>query len=929
MTPKFLNFSSLSGKLLAIYMPLTVVAVLSVFGVLEVGFYRGERARLIENLTRAADGQTAAIEAAVWDFDIQAVRKLLEEQSHLPFLQSAQVFDENGKILAAIGETGTPPRASDFRIDRPLQHTSVMSAKTIGRLVLTVHDDGIRAALYRHLWINGAILLVLMSTLIAGTIFGVRAVISRPLEEFRNSIGRSPEEQLAAPLHWERQDELGDVLRAYHVMLEARHRAETAMVQREEELRMAVIQAEAARMEAEAAERLLRDKVEEIERFNHLAVGRELRIIELKKQMNTVLEDAGRALKFDPGNLLEEALVSPTFAADGDIDFETVKTEFVKLLNENELQNLFTDFCKVAGVPAAIIDLEANVLASSPWQRACTDFHRVNNASCARCIESDTELSLNLTEGKNYAMYRCKNGMTDCASPIVIAGHHVANVFIGQFHTNHLDEAFFKAQAEDLGFDVEDYLAAVREAPVMDEHSLPAILGFLARFSKLMGAFAIEQWKALKGKENVQQERIAAMNLAEDAEMARAELDAYKDQLEDLVEERTAELRDSEGRTRLLLESVGEGVFGVDNEGRVTFLNPEAIRLLGYEAEELLGQKVHAIIHHTHPDGTEYDVKTCPMYKSYTFGESHRIEDEVLWRKDGTRFEVEYHSTPIMKDGEITGAVISFADISIRKEAEAKLQDAYGVISDSITYASSIQRSVLTGDDTMTATMSDHLVLWEPRDVVGGDIYWCHLWGDGVLVALADCTGHGVPGAFMTLIASGALDRAMTDVPPGQVGEMIQRMHQIIQVMLGQHGDRGESDDGLEMGACFLHGDLTKMTFAGARFSLFSVKDGAVDEIKGTKKGIGYRGILLGQTYAETELSLQNGASFYMSSDGFLDQVGGERRRMFGKKRFKELLLSMEDLPFAEQKKKFYKTLLEYQGEDIRRDDVSVVGFKV
>lgn len=204
---------------------------------------------------------------------------------------------------------------------------------------------------------------------------------------------------------------------------------------------------------------------------------------------------------------------------------------------------------------------------------------------------------------------------------------------------------------------------------------------------------------------------------------------------------------------------------------------------------------------------------------------------------------MEYHSTPVFKDDGITGAVITFMDISERKEAERKLQDAYNIISESINYAGNIQQAVLTGEDMIATTMSDHFVLWEPRDVVGGDIYWCHLWGDGILVILADCTGHGVPGAFMTLISTGALDRAMAEVPPGKVGDLIQRMHQIIQITLNQHGGQGESNDGLELGACFLEPDLGHLVFAGARFSLFRVNGGDVEEIKGTKKGLGYRGI--------------------------------------------------------------------------------------
>ena len=284
---------------------------------------------------------------------------------------------------------------------------------------------------------------------------------------------------------------------------------------------------------------------------------------------------------------------------------------------------------------------------------------------------------------------------------------------------------------------------------------------------------------------------------------------------------------------------------------------------------------------------------------------------------------------PFGAGSEILGSVVAFNDVTERKKAERELTDAYNVISDSIRYAANIQRAVLTGEDMLAATTREHFVLWEPRDVVGGDIYWCHLWENGILVVLADCTGHGVPGAFMTLIATGALDRAIADTPSGKVGDLISRMHQTVQVMLNQHGGKGGSDDGLELGACYFGADMTEMVFSGARFSLFSVSDGEVHEIKGTKKGLGYRGIPLDQRYEDTVIPLRKGQAFYLTSDGYLDQVGGERRRMFGKKRFKSLLLSMEELPFVEQKKKLYKTLLDYEGEENRRDDISIIGFKI
>lgn len=126
----------------------------------------------------------------------------------------------------------------------------------------------------------------------------------------------------------------------------------------------------------------------------------------------------------------------------------------------------------------------------------------------------------------------------------------------------------------------------------------------------------------------------------------------------------------------LILEASGDGVYGVDNEGRTIFANPAAVRLCGYTFDELIGRSPHELTHHTRPDGRHYPASECPIYAAFRDGEVHRIDDEIFWRKDGTYFPVEYISTPIIEDGQILGAVVSFRDISKRKTAEAALEQS-------------------------------------------------------------------------------------------------------------------------------------------------------------------------------------------------------------------------------------------------------------
>lgn len=146
----------------------------------------------------------------------------------------------------------------------------------------------------------------------------------------------------------------------------------------------------------------------------------------------------------------------------------------------------------------------------------------------------------------------------------------------------------------------------------------------------------------------------------------------------DITERRLAEeaLRESEQQNRLILESAGEGVFGLDAKGVTTFVNPAACRMLGFAPEDLIGQPMHELIHHTYPDGAPYPKEECHMRKAYTVGDVRRVNDEVLWRHDGTSFPTEYTATPIRKDGDLLGAVITFGDITERKRMEAEIIDA-------------------------------------------------------------------------------------------------------------------------------------------------------------------------------------------------------------------------------------------------------------
>ncbi|RKZ58909.1 MAG: histidine kinase, partial [Gammaproteobacteria bacterium] len=150
----------------------------------------------------------------------------------------------------------------------------------------------------------------------------------------------------------------------------------------------------------------------------------------------------------------------------------------------------------------------------------------------------------------------------------------------------------------------------------------------------------------------------------------------------DVSKRRTAErnLKQAYADNEMILQAAGEGIYGLDCEGNTTFVNPSASSMLGYSAEELIGEPMHSLLHHTKPDGTHYHKENCPIYAAFKDGAVHHIDDDIFWRKDGTSFPVSFTSTPIQQGDKIMGAVVVFKDATERKQSEEKIQEAYAEI---------------------------------------------------------------------------------------------------------------------------------------------------------------------------------------------------------------------------------------------------------
>ncbi|MDB5992244.1 MAG: protein serine/threonine phosphatase [Herbaspirillum sp.] len=253
----------------------------------------------------------------------------------------------------------------------------------------------------------------------------------------------------------------------------------------------------------------------------------------------------------------------------------------------------------------------------------------------------------------------------------------------------------------------------------------------------------------------------------------------------------------------------------------------------------------------------------------------------------------------------------------------------------SIDYASVIQRAMLsTSRETMRATLTDACLVWEPRDVVGGDFYHFERFPEGWFAAVADCTGHGVPGAFLTLIASSALAQAMNRHGPRDPAMLMGEVNRGMKHALGQHAaiDRlSESDDGMDTTFFWFDAATHVLTCSNAKMPLFILEPGQdeVQTIDAERTGLGYVGTSTEMMWTNKSMQLAPGAIVFASTDGIIDQIGGAKNIAYGKQRLRNALVRHRGLSMAALGAALMLEQQTYQGNQRRRDDLTFFGFRL
>ncbi|MBO7597735.1 MAG: SpoIIE family protein phosphatase [Bacteroidales bacterium] len=262
----------------------------------------------------------------------------------------------------------------------------------------------------------------------------------------------------------------------------------------------------------------------------------------------------------------------------------------------------------------------------------------------------------------------------------------------------------------------------------------------------------------------------------------------------------------------------------------------------------------------------------------------------------------------------------------LKNEIESK----HYAVTSSIRYAQRIQLAVLPSEDILKNAFSDFFLFWRPRDIVSGDYYWHRRKGNIIAFTIADCTGHGVPGSFMSLLGITYLNDLTTNLTHETLpSDILNNLRAKIITALSQHHDKHEPTDGMDMAFCILNLDTNILRFSGANNPLYIISDGELTEYKPVKNPIGQYPRM--QDFKTVEISLHKGDYLYMFCDGYADQFNGKTKKKVTYGRLKEILLEIntQSSESEYQKERLGEFLDQWRGSLSQMDDILIGGYRV
>jgi PAS domain S-box-containing protein len=390
----------------------------------------------------------------------------------------------------------------------------------------------------------------------------------------------------------------------------------------------------------------------------------------------------------------------------------------------------------------------------------------------------------------------------------------------------------------------------------------------------------------------------------------------------DITERRRAE---QEQRMRSKMQALSENSLDL-----ITRLEGESISYINPVIEEYTGQKPSFFLNRKVKE-TELDTAVLEGWLKVVEAvnaTNEKASTEMDFPSTmGTRI-MQVNAIPEFDEAnKLESVLVVSHDITERKMIELEIQNKNKKITESINYAKRIQNAILPNNKVINKALMDSFILYKPRDVVSGDFPWFVQVKDEIFIAAVDCTGHGVPGALLSLIGYFLLNDIVRSRKITEPGKILDMLDEGVTTTLRQDED-ATTKDGMDIALCKINVAKREVEYAGAHRPLYIIKDGMMNEVKGNKFPIG-GGIFKNQTnFTNTRIKLEEGDSIYFSSDGFPDQFGGPDGRKFGPRRVREIIEQVRKMNMSDAMNVFDKEWEEWRGTTKQTDDVLLIGIK-
>lgn len=390
----------------------------------------------------------------------------------------------------------------------------------------------------------------------------------------------------------------------------------------------------------------------------------------------------------------------------------------------------------------------------------------------------------------------------------------------------------------------------------------------------------------------------------------------------DITERRRAE---QEQRMRSKMQALSENSLDLITrlEGdSISYINPVIADYTGREPSFFLNRKVQE---------TELDSSILEGWLKVVEevnASNEKASAEVDFSSEMGKRVMQVNAIPEFDESnKLESVLVVSHDITERKMIELEIQNKNKKITESINYAKRIQNAILPNSRVINKALPDSFILYKPRDVVSGDFPWFVQIKDDIFIAAVDCTGHGVPGALLSLIGYFLLNDIVRSRKITEPGKILDLLDEGVTTTLRQDED-ATTKDGMDIALCKINLAQGEVEYAGAHRPLYLMKKGVMDEVKGNKFPIG-GGIFKNQTnFTNTKIKLEKGDSIYFSSDGFPDQFGGPDGRKFGPKKTREIIEQVHTLAMPEAMAVFDQQWEGWRGETKQTDDVLLIGIK-